>query len=31
MEILFLDSLNKYYTVSKVFTPEHGLRGDDRS
>lgn len=28
---LFLDSLNKYYTVSKVFTPEHGLRGDDRN
>ncbi len=28
---LFLDSLNKYYTVTKVFTPEHGLRGDDRN
>ena len=28
---LFLDSLNKYFTVTKVFTPEHGLRGDDRN
>jgi len=28
---LFLDSLNKYYLVAKVFTPEHGLRGDDRN
>lgn len=28
---LFLDSLNKYFTVTKIFTPEHGLRGDDRN
>ncbi|MEO8664673.1 MAG: DUF1343 domain-containing protein [Ignavibacteria bacterium] len=29
--VLFLDSLNKNFTVSKIFTPEHGLRGDDRN
>jgi uncharacterized protein YbbC (DUF1343 family) len=28
---MFLDSLNKYFTVTKVFTPEHGLRGDDKN
>jgi uncharacterized protein YbbC (DUF1343 family) len=28
---LFLDSLSKYFTVTKVFTPEHGLRGDDKN
>lgn len=28
---LFLDSLNQYFEVVKVFTPEHGLRGDDRN
>ncbi len=28
---LFLDSLNKYFSVTKIFTPEHGLRGDDRT
>lgn len=27
---LFLDLLNKKFNVTKVFTPEHGLRGDDR-
>lgn len=29
--VLFLDSLNKNFTVKKIFTPEHGLRGDDRN
>lgn len=28
---MFLDSLNKYFTLTKVFTPEHGLRGDDKN
>jgi len=27
---LFLDALNKNFIVTKIFTPEHGLRGDDR-
>ena len=27
---LFLDVLNKNYQVTNIFTPEHGLRGDDR-
>lgn len=27
---LFLDVLNRSYTVTKIFSPEHGLRGDDR-
>jgi len=27
---LFLDALYKNYTVTKIFSPEHGLRGDDR-
>ncbi|MBK8551445.1 MAG: DUF1343 domain-containing protein [Ignavibacteria bacterium] len=26
-----LDSLSKYFTVTKIFTPEHGLRVDDRN
>lgn len=28
---LFLDSLSKNFQVKKVYTPEHGLRGDDRN
>lgn len=28
---LFLDSLNNNFTVTKIFTPEHGLRGDDKN
>ncbi|MDQ3019259.1 MAG: DUF1343 domain-containing protein [Bacteroidota bacterium] len=28
---LFLDSLNKNFNVIKIFTPEHGLRGDDKN
>lgn len=27
---LFLDELSKKFSVTKIFTPEHGLRGDDR-
>jgi uncharacterized protein YbbC (DUF1343 family) len=27
--VLFLDSLSENFTVTKIFTPEHGLRGDD--
>ena len=26
---LFLDALSKEFTVTKIFSPEHGLRGDD--
>lgn len=29
--VLFLDSLNKNFNVVKIFTPEHGLRGDDKN
>lgn len=29
--VLLLDSLNKNFTVTKIFTPEHGLRGDDKN
>lgn len=28
---LFLDELSKNFTVAKIFTPEHGLRGDDKN
>ncbi len=28
---LFLDSLNNTFTVTKIFTPEHGLRVDDKN
>lgn len=27
---LFLDALSKNYSLKKIFTPEHGLRGDDK-
>lgn len=29
--VLFLDSLYKNFNVVKIFTPEHGLRGDDKN
>lgn len=28
---LFLDALSKNFTVTKIFTPEHGLRVDDKN
>jgi len=28
---LFLDALNRNHKVEKIFTPEHGLRGDDNN